>query len=227
VERPQKRRFVEHPAWFEYAHEKPSGGNLFSGGCMGRMVWTGTYVPGNAIPPMQPQPRIFIRGDGFAMRSVPRTGFLRTFHETSLHCGCLPIRMANIPTSEYTPSRDVSWNVLKNAGSWNTPNGLNTPTKNHPEGTFFPGVAWEGWCERGRMFPGMPSLPCNLNLVFFHTRWNGWTMRGVPRAGFLRTFHETSLHCGCLPIRMANTRCILAIRWKIPVFFIRGDGFAM
>jgi hypothetical protein len=23
------------------------------------MVWTGTYVPGNAIPPVQPQPRFF------------------------------------------------------------------------------------------------------------------------------------------------------------------------
>jgi hypothetical protein len=32
----------------------------------------------------------------FAIRCVPRTGFLRTFHETSLHCGCYPIRTASI-----------------------------------------------------------------------------------------------------------------------------------
>jgi hypothetical protein len=62
--------------------------------------------------------------------------------------------------------------------------------------TFFPGVAWEGWCGRGRMCPGTPSLPCNLNLVFFIRGGEPCGMYHEP--AFWRTFHETSLHCGCL-----------------------------
>jgi hypothetical protein len=38
------------------------------------------------------------RGCIQTIRHVPRTGFLRTFHETSLHCGCLPFPS----TSEYS-----------------------------------------------------------------------------------------------------------------------------
>jgi hypothetical protein len=56
------------------------------------------------------------------------------------------------PRASHPQCRDVSWNVLKKAGSWYMPHG-------------------------------------------FTNQLDGFAMRSVSRAGFLRTFHETSLHC--------------------------------
>jgi hypothetical protein len=48
----------------------------------------GTFRGTSSKKPVRGTCRMVLRFvDGFAMRHVPRTGFLRTFHETSLHCG--------------------------------------------------------------------------------------------------------------------------------------------